>query len=119
MTESWPWDALCFCFLAFVASRTAYLYSGIVTTKPGLCRFHAFASPMVHALHYLLPDNTCIEGVPGEIDLHLTLEDLEKLPPSQLNSVTWWLEKQVADVSKLAVSPVNCLRHLCLDYANA
>ena len=74
---------------------------------------------MIHALHYLLPDNTCIEGVPGETDLHLSLEDLEKLPPSQLNSVTWWLEKQVADVSKLAVSPVNCLRHLCLDYANA
>lgn len=70
---------------------------------------------MIYAIQQMLPDNTCVEGVPGEDnDLYLALEDLEKMQPSHLNSVTCWLEKQVADVSRLAASPVNCLCHLFL-----
>ena len=97
--------------------------SGVVTTKARVeqqsvhCRFHAFATPMIHAIQQLLPDNTCVEGVPGEDnDLYLALEDLEKMQPPHLNSMTGWLEKQVADVSRLAVSQVQCLRPLCLDH---
>lgn len=79
------------------------------------CRFHAFATPMIYAIQQLLPHNSSIEGVPGEdFDLYLALEDLEQMQPSHLNSVTCWLEKQVADVSRLAVLPVS-LRPLCLD----
>lgn len=70
---------------------------------------------MIYAIQQLLPDNTCVEGVPSEDNnLYLALEDLEKMQPSHLNSMTCWLEKQVADVSRLAISPVHCLRHLFL-----
>ena len=75
---------------------------------------------MIHALQQLLPDNACVEGAPGQdSNLYLALEDLEKLQPPQLNSVTCWLEKQVADVSRLAMSPVKRVRHLCLGHVNA
>lgn len=80
------------------------------------CRFHAFATYVVYGIQQLLPDNRCVIKEPVEdCEFHLALEDLEKLQPSQLNSVTCWLEKQVSDMCRLAVSPVNLIGHLSLD----
>ena len=73
-------------------------------------RFQAFASSVIYAIQQLLPDNDCIVREPGEDDdFVLALADLEKLQPTQLNAVTCWLEKQVADMSRLAASPVQHL----------
>lgn len=81
------------------------------------CRYDAFATYVVYAVQQLLPDNRCVINEPVEdSDLHLALEDLEQLQPSQLNSVTCWLEKQVSDMCRLAASPVGLIDHLSLDH---
>ena len=63
----------------------------------------------------MLPtSHNCIVREPGEDDDYvLALADLERLQPSELTVITSWLEKQVAEMSRLAASPVSSIATVC------
>ena len=85
-----------------------------------VCRYHAFAAPIIRTIQQLQPSNNCKVREPGEDDdFCLALEDLERLQPTQLLALTQWLERQVADMGRLIASPVGNLAAMFLSFAPA
>ena len=83
------------------------MHNKALTCMPHTCRYNAFAAPVINTITKLLKTYESKINAPGDDqDFVVSLSDLDKMEPADVEHMTVWLERQIADVIKLTCAEV-------------